>query len=282
MQLLRSRLVHFAVLGGAIFAVAPRPLDERRIELRSTAFDALAHAEATRRSLAALPDDKTREVRARAIEDELLYREAIRLGLDRDDPIIRQRLAQKLLLLVEDMGGASNPPTDAELRAFFDEDRARFRRAPRVHLIHVFATRESSLPGSDQLPENGIPQAGEPFPYSRDVRGSRDDLARVYGDGFATAVAAIEPSSRYSAPIASTFGWHRVRVVEREPGRIPDFDEVKAEIALDYEYARRERIVGAWLKKVAGDYRIVVDGRDVKDFVPTRRIALPADPSAED
>lgn len=281
-MLLTSRLLHFVVLGGVLFAAAPRTADERRIELRSSTFESFASAEAARRAVPALADDKAREVRARAIEDEILYREAIRLGLDRDDPIIRQRLGQKLLLLVEDMGGASRPPTDDELRAFFDEDRARWRRAPRVHFIHVYAARESSLPGSDQLAGEGIPRAGEPFPYARELTATREDIARVYGDAFAAAAFSLEPSASYSAPIASTFGWHRVRVVAREPGRIPEFDEVKSEIALDYEIARRERIVGAYLKRVAADYRIVVDGRDVKDFVPTRRIALPADPSAED
>jgi hypothetical protein len=272
-RLLYSRLAHFVVLGGVIFALAPRANDEHSIELRSSTFDSLAAAEAQRRSVAALGSEKAREVKARAIEDEVLYREAIRLGLDRDDPIVRQRLAQKLLLLVEDLGGASQSPTDAELRAFFDEDQARWRRAPRTHFVHVFASRKDVL--SDGA-------AGEPFPYSRDVTGTREDIARVYGATFADAVVATAPSNAFGAPLQSTFGWHRVRVVDREPGRIPTFEEARDEIVLDYMLARRERIVGAYLKKTVAEYRIVIDGTTVKDFVPTRRIAIRADPSAED
>jgi hypothetical protein len=281
----KSRFLHFLVLGGAIFALAPKSEEPRRIELRSQAFATLDAAEAKRRSLASIDSDKEREVRARAIEDEVLYREAVRLGLDRDDPIVRQRLAQKLLLLEEDLGGASQAPTDVELRAFFEQDRARWRRPARTRFVHVFATRRDSLPDDRALApwaESGVPRAGEPFPYARDITGTREDLARVYGPEFADAVSARAIGGAFSEPVQSSFGWHRVRVVEREPGRLPTFEEARAEIALDYMLARRERIVGAYMKKTVGEYRITVDGEELRDFTPTRRVAVRNEPSAED
>lgn len=69
------------------------------------------------------------------------------MALDKGDPIVRERLIQKLLLLVEDVGGASRPPTDADLRAYFDATRAQWRRPERVHFVHVFATTKAKLPG---------------------------------------------------------------------------------------------------------------------------------------
>jgi len=279
---LASRLMHFLVLGGAIFALAPRPPDTRRVSVSGVGVAALEHAEAMRRGVPSLTPEAAQEVRARTIEDELLYREALRLGLDRDDPIIRQRLGQKLLLLVEDLGGGSRAPTDDELRAFFDADPSRWRLPASYRIVHVFATRAEALPPDDALVGAGVPAAGEPFPYSRDVTLSREDLSSVYGPSFAEAVVSMAPGDRYSPPIASRFGWHRVRMVERKEGRIPRFAEVKQSIELDYVLARRERIVGAYLEKTAREYSIDVDGKPLVGFVPTRRVAVRSDPSAED
>jgi peptidyl-prolyl cis-trans isomerase C len=279
---LRSRLFHFAVLGGAIFAAAPRRQDPRTVEVSGAGLAAVERAQAARDGAGGLSADKKHEVDARTIEDEILYREGVRLGLDRGDPIVRQRVIQKLLLLVEDLGGASRPPTEAELQAFFDGDPTRWRLPPSYHFIHVFASRADALPQAASLAASGVPTGGEPFPYSREVTGSRQDIARLYGPSFADAVADLVPGASFSEPLASSFGWHRVRLVERQPGRVPRFEEVRRSIELDYAMSLRERVVGAYLKKTASEYSITVDGRALTGFVPTRRVAVRSDPSAED
>jgi len=273
--------VHFVVLGGAIFLAAPRGEDPRAVALSSASLAALERAQATRDGVAALSPEKAREVRARAIEDELLYREALRLGLDRGDPIVRQRIIQKLLLLVEDLGGASRPPTEAELRAFYAADPGRVRLPPSYHFVHVFASRPEALPDAASLATTGAPSGGEPFPYARDVTASRDEIARLYGPAFADAVTAMTPDA-FGPPVASSFGWHRVRLVERREGRVPAFEEVRRALELDYALAKREEVVGAYLRKTAAAYAITLDGKPVTDFAPTLRVAVRADTSAED
>lgn len=278
---LRSPLLHFLVIGCAIFALAPAREDTRRVELSSASLAALRAAQASRDAVSALPPDRAREVDARAIEDEVLYREALRLGLDKDDPIIRQRLVQKLLLLVEDMGGASRPPTDAELRAYLEADPARFGVPARVHFVHVFATSRDRLPAVGLLPAAGVPALGEPLPHPRDTLVTRDEAARTYGEGFATALFSAEPA-RWSAPVQSGFGWHRVRVDEVVAAHAPQLAEVRSTLLLDYALDKRADVVGAYLNKTVGDYRIFVDGRPLEGFTPTRRVAVRTDPSAED
>jgi peptidyl-prolyl cis-trans isomerase C len=278
----KSPLLHFVVLGCAIFALAPTREDTRRVDLSSSALASVEQAQAARDGVTALTPERAHEVDARAIEDEVLYREALRLGLDKDDPIVRQRLIQKLLLLVEDMSGASRTPTEAELRAWFDADPARFKAPARVHFVHVFASKREALPTVAALPTEGIPAIGDPFPYPRDARGSREEIARTYGDGFAAATFARVPTTGWSDPIASSFGWHRVRVVDTEGARVPPFEEVRGSIALDYALDKRTSAVGAYLKKTTGDYTISIDRKPLVGFTPTHRVALRSDPSAED
>jgi hypothetical protein len=281
-RLARSSLLHFVVLGALIFAVAPRARAGRRTVFVSSKIVAeLQRVEAQRLGVPLLPEARAREVEARAIEDELLYREAIRLSFDREDPLVKQRLVQKHLLLVEDLGGASRAPTEPELRDYFEETRDRWQRSPRLHFIHVFATDRASLPPPSTLPESGVPSLGEPFPYAREMNVSREQVARVFGTSFAEATAAL-PVGPWSEPIASSFGWHRVRIVERTPDGPARFEEVRKDVELDFVLARRAKVVGAYLKKLAGDYRIEKDGVPVTDFAPTRRVATRTDPSAED
>src|SRR5262245_36529032 len=91
----RATLTQFVAIGIAIFALAPRPPDARRIEITSAELAIVKAAEASRHGARALEATKTAEVTARVIEDRMLFAEGVRLGLDRGDPIIEQRVVQK-------------------------------------------------------------------------------------------------------------------------------------------------------------------------------------------
>src|SRR5581483_11346012 len=239
---LRSRLLHFGILGGAIFALSKRERDPRAIEIPSATLTELHAAQAQHLEVANISPELAREVDAREIEDEVLYQEALRLGLDKDDPIVRQRLVQKLLLLVEDLGGASKPPTDAELRAHFDATRDRWRKPPAFRFAHVFsATRE-------KLPATVDASLGDPFPHPRTATRSKKAISETYGDVFAESIEHL-PIGQTSEPIVSKYGWHRVRVDERIDGGPASFEEVRSDVELDYLLVRRERITGAYLAK---------------------------------
>jgi parvulin-like peptidyl-prolyl cis-trans isomerase-like protein len=276
-----SRLLHFLVLGGVLFA-ASRGGDRRRIDLATSNLSAMRAAEATRIAPAPLDAPRAREIEARAIEDEILYREALRMSLDKEDPLVRQRLVQKLLLLVEDLGGASRAPSDEELQRYFEETRDRWRSPARLHFVHVFAATKEALPPREVLAPSAsaAPPCGEAFPYSRDVIATRDEITRLYGDDVAQTLERQDGT--WSDPVASTFGWHRTRVVERLVGAPATFASARKELELDFMIARRERIVGGYLRSLAASYDIRIDGRSFGPFTPTRRIAQRTDPSAED
>src|SRR5688500_12671807 len=115
-----NRLAQFLSLGGLLFLLTPSSGSPHHIELSRQHIAALQAAQASRLGSSTLPKSQAAEVETRAIEDEVLYREALRLGLDQSDPLIRQHLIQKVLLLAEDLGGAGRDPTEAELRRYFE------------------------------------------------------------------------------------------------------------------------------------------------------------------
>lgn len=212
----------------------------------------------------------------------MLFAEGVRLGLDRGDPIIEQRVVQKVLLLAEGLGGANREPTEAELRAAYARSADRYHQPPIYHVMHVFAGRREDLPAASALGGAALPSLGEPFPLPREPRATRDDLRTSYGAAFADAVAARPPSQSYSEPVPSSFGWHRLRVVDVAPGRVRPFEEVERQVAFELVLQRREQTVRRFLEDTAARYEIVVDGARLAGFQPMLRLARHETASGED
>jgi hypothetical protein len=280
--LARARLVQFLAIGGAIFLAAPRPRDDHRIEISADELAIVHAAQAARDGTAALDPAKAAEVTARVLEDRMLFREGVRMGLDQGDPIIEQRVVQKVLLLAESLGGGTREPSAAELRAVYDRDAARYQQPPRYHVMHVFAARRDDLPAADGLDPVALPAAGAPFPLPRETRATADELRRSYGAGFADAVVRLAPSSRFSEPIASSFGWHRVRLVDVAPGGALPFEAVQRQIAFDLVLQRRQDAIRQFLDATAAQYAFLVGGAPLSRFEPPMRVARHEIASGED
>ena len=234
--------------------------------------------------LPALSTRQAQEVDERAIEDEVLYREALRLGLDRGDNVVRQHLVQKTLLYAEDMAGATRTPTTEDLRAYYASTRDRWTTGASCHFLHVFAPRHdeaialaASLRDDDATP----PAVGEAFPSSRDVSSREDSVAAVYGEAFADAVFA-QPVGAWGEPVESKFGWHRVKVLARDTGRPASFDEVRSAIALEWAVDRRHKAIAAFLTRAFARYDVRIDGVRSTALHPGLRLGRRVDPSAED
>jgi hypothetical protein len=282
--LAKSRGVHFAALGAVLYAVTPRPDDPYEVKIASRDLDALHVAQASRAGMGPLSKAQIAEIDERAIEDAVLYREALRYGLDRGDNVVRQHLVQKMLLLAEDMAGATRTPNDDDLRAYFEATRARWTRGETIHFVHVFASRHDAIvtlaPAATSSGDTP-PLVGEPFPASRDVSGTRESVAAVYGDAFADAVFA-QDAARWGEPVESKFGWHLVKVVGRTAGRPAEFEEVRQELALEWAVDRRHRAIAAFLTRAFERYDVTVDGKRRQSARLTERLARRLDPSAED
>jgi hypothetical protein len=183
------------------------------------------------------------------IEDELLYREALALGLDRRDVVVRRRLVQSMGFLLEEE--AAGTPDDAALRAYLTAHAERFATAPSVTFEHVFvragadadadAGRERARSLRAQLDAGAdSSRLGDPFPHGWRIAGRTPaEIDGTFGAGFAARIATL-PLGAWSEPVASSYGLHLVRVVVREAGGVPELATIRAAVAADWRHAQRE------------------------------------------
>jgi peptidyl-prolyl cis-trans isomerase C len=203
------------------------------------------------------------------VREEIFYHEALKLGLDQDDEIIRRRLVQKYEFLQQDLAAPAEP-TDSQLREYYNQHLEHYRRPDTVSFTHVYfspdargedgaheAAREWATTLNDRRVSRAVDE-GDRFPGTYDFSVlSREELARVFGQhGLAQSVFDVEPN-RWSAPIRSGFGWHTVYVSARQPGRLATFEEVRGDVRRDYIEAERDRRNAEALAKLRKGFVIV-------------------------
>ena len=265
MKLLKDPLVLFLVIGVALFAldgwrtaredhvIRVGPLDIARLQDQWTAQMRRAPRPD---ELNALIDDHVRE--------EMLVREALAMGLDAGDVIIRRRLAQKLTFLTEDLA-LLEPATEAEHRAFFAEHGERYRVPARITFSHVFFSPDRRADaGADATAARPIVgdhnwrSIGDPFMLRRTHAKVTDaDVRKDFGVAFATALGALSGAG-WQGPVESSYGFHLVRVEERAPGRLPTFAEVRQAIAADFDAERRNVANARHREDLAERYRVEI------------------------
>jgi len=247
-SLLREPLVHFLVLGIALFAgysYLTRNNDTDNTDYRILLTpDELLQLTVYFESQWKRPptQDEFGHLLELRVKEEILYREALAMGLDKDDTIVRRRMAQKMQFLAEDVAAAREPEMD-ELRNWYAQNNYIFAMPGRVSFRQIYFspdrrhghTREDAEKAFEQIKDQPI---DSPLTASlgdsimlQDYFGDRsvETLAKDFGPSFAQAVMEATPGS-WQGPFESGLGWHLVFVDSFVPGRIPDFTEVEPEV----------------------------------------------------
>ena len=267
-RILREPLLHFALLAVVVLGVERRvaPPSPRRIVVTAEELKGLRQEHRRRTGTNPTPADE-QALLDRYLDDEVLYREAIALGLDRGDVILRRRLIQKMQFLTEDMSPIPDP-TDADLDAYLAAHRQRYTIGDRVSLTHVFFTpyrpdddvEARAADARAQLVAGIDPTTlGDPFVRGRDfVLETEPELAAVFGPAFASAVMAL-PAGDWSSPIRSSYGVHLVRVRERRAARTLGVAELRERLRHDWQEERRADANRAALARLRAQYEIDVE-----------------------
>ena len=259
-RLLKEPLIYFLLAGAGIFALAeimPSDGDDYLIEV--TDAERARLKDQWQAQMGRAPVDKELSgLVEQWIREEIYYREALRMGLDRNDTIIRRRMAQKLNFLTEDVA-TSRPPSAEELQSYFQENRDRYAVPEQFSFRHRYFSSErrgdAQVDAAAAVTDESI--SGDPFMLQRAyAQRSQREIADLFGTGFAAALLEL-PEGGSHGPIASAYGWHVVTIEQRMASRVPAFDEVAAKVGTDYKQALRRDANERYYEALRNRYEIV-------------------------
>jgi hypothetical protein len=212
------------------------------------------------------PDpDELKGLIEKYIQEEIYYRQATAMGLDRDDIVIRNRLKQKLEFFAEDVGAAE--PTDAELAAYLAANSAEFRTADRVTFRQVFLSlargpaleKDTAALATKLSGSTDGATLGDGFLLGDSFRGmSKSEAAQSFGNAFAEKLFVLPPG-RWQGPIASSYGLHFVYVDALRPGTLPPLGDIRPLVEREWANARRVERLDAFYRVLRQGYDIVVE-----------------------
>jgi len=303
-RLLREPLLHFLLIGLALFAIyaymhrgrlgiessrqIPITLDDlRQMDLY---FESQWHRPPTPQEFQAMVEDKVRE--------EVLYREGLAMGLDKDDEIVKRRMAQKMQFLAEDVAAAHEPST-AELKAWFDKNTNKFALPSRYSFRHLYfspdkrgknaqedAAKALAKIAGQQEDSKLAASLGDQFMF-QDYYGDRtpEAIAKEFGPQFAVALENLKPGS-WQGPVESGYGWHLVYLDTVIPGRIPAFEEMEPDVKTAWLAEQKKTAWDKAYKEMRAKYTVLLPGPPDKNAPqapappPKKQIPAPSGESA--
>ena len=183
------------------------------------------------------------------VQDEIRYREALEMGLDKNDTMVRRRLIQKITFLTEDIG-RDQATSERDLEKYFQAHIDAFRLPARYSFRHVFfnTDRRENAPGDIETALATLRSAshiageavGDSFLGKTFLSDEPEDrLQRAFGSDFADALKTF-PLEQWSGPVRSDFGLHLIYLDKRQESRLPKFTDVRDAVRVAYSNQQRE------------------------------------------
>ena len=276
MKLLREPLLHFMFIGAAIYllyGVFAEPVPEGddktivvsagEIEWMQTSWQKRWNRPPT----AAEFDGLIQQY----IKETVLYREALTMGLNQHDQVIRRRLAQKREFLAKDLV-ALTPPTDEELLAYFDLHQAHYQEPALYTFTQVFIDPDkrgdATLEDAEAIKAKLIAQGdtiedpgalGDDF-MLQNYYPEKDpvEIQKLFGSGFAESLVELSPG-QWHGPVLSGYGTHLVYVSNISEPPAPDFAELRERVVQDWTTDRGEELNNQFYASLREQYTVVIE-----------------------
>ena len=272
----REPLVHFFILGLAVFAL--HAVLDRKPEVNST--DPLV-VEVTSAEIEWMRtlftkqmgrEPTARELRGQInqlIKEQILSREAVVMGLDQGDVVVRRRLAQKMEFLFKDISSLAEP-TEEELQAYFSENQSKYAHPPQVSFTQVyFNTGSRGVDAAAQAvqaviqassePDTAITQGDTSILSPTCKHCSPRQIGDRFGSGFAKHVLTLSPGA-WHGPIQSAYGVHAVYIHNRRKAEMPQLKEIRNRVKEDLIGERQDENTRNVYRDIRSRYRVLVEG----------------------
>ena len=196
------------------------------------------------------------------IQEEILYREALALGLDENDRIIKRRLAQKITFLKQETF-LEKPPID-EIINFYKSNIDLYYINPTFSFTHYFFSNEENGKKRaevffEQLINKTTLSKSDPFLLGKNFAyKSSDQIDRDFGMDFSNHFNTMQ-TDIWSKPIQSSFGFHIVKIVDKQEGYLPDIKDIFSQVELDYANNIKEQLLEKYIMDVRAEYNIIIN-----------------------
>jgi len=283
-KLLREPLVHFMFIGAMIYllyGVFAEPLPEAddktivvtagEIEWMQTAWQKRWNRPPTAEEFDGLIQQY--------IKETVLYREALTMGLNQHDQVIRRRLAQKLEFLAKDLV-ALTPPTEEELQSYFDEHQDRYQEPVLYTFTQVFvdpdkrgdttlddaeAIKVSLVAQGDAVEDPGA--LGDDF-MLQNYYPEKDvvEIQKLFGSGFTESLVELSPG-QWHGPVLSGYGVHLIYISSVSEPPAQELADVRERVVQDWEMERGEELNDKFYASLREQYTVVIEEPEVDDKV---------------
>jgi len=292
LKFLREPLLHFLIIGTAIYALfavfaEPTPeADDKTIVVSAAEVEYMQTSWQQRWNRPPTKDELDGLIQ-QYIRETVLYREALTMGLNQHDQVIRRRLAQKLEFLAKDLVALA-PPTEDELQAYFEAHQDRYQEPARYTFTQVFIDPDkrgdATLPDAEKIKATLIAQGdaiedpgalGDGFMlqtyYPQKDPG---EIQKLFGSGFTESLIGLTPG-QWHGPVLSGYGTHVVYVSDVTVPPPPVFAEVRERVVEEWTAERSEELNEAFYTSLRDSYTVVIESRGVDDPTSLSRAQAP-------
>lgn len=266
---LREPLLHFLILGALLFLLfhfVKGGSAAKQNEIVVSAGNVQTMSEGFQRVWKRPPNQKELDALIQDyIKEEVYYREAISMGLDRDDTIIRKRLRQKMEFLADGMGYIKEP-TEKDLQAYLEKHPKKFRVESRYTFSHVYLNPQTTHNASELLVKlNSAGASADPRKYGDAFaqgyyfsNQAESNIARTFGDQFAKQLAHLE-IGKWVGPINSEKGQHLVLISNRTEGRTPPLSEIRKQVQSEWMTDEAKQTSEKFYEGLRSRYKVKIE-----------------------
>lgn len=264
--ILHEPLVHFFIIGGLFFGWYSLKNEEVRddtivvtegqIQSLAQNFARVWSRPPTKQELEGLIQDH--------IQEEVMVREAISIGLDQNDTVIRRRLRQKMEFISDELLSRSEP-TEDDLREYYQKHQEMFSEQPKMSFQHLYFNPEKQTKSLEEIKEKLNQQTldpegvGDPFLVDSTFRmWTTRDIDGVFGGEFTDRIVDL-PSGEWAGPVPSAYGWHLVYIEDKKPGTVSNYETVRRRVKDRWMLDNSRKLREAAFEQFKDKYTIEVD-----------------------
>lgn len=196
------------------------------------------------------------------VMDEIFFKEAVAMGLDKTDPAVKRRLRQIMELMLDDF--STIYPTESQLQEYLSENPEKFQKAPRLSFRHLYFPLEDKQIALEFLSglQKGITKPEDHpgglylIPSSFEDE-SQNEIERLFGEKFSQEILAIEVGS-WKGPVESAYGWHLLKVSDFVDSELPPLDKIWDAVEREWSVERKKEIKEEQYKVLRDHYDVTV------------------------